>query len=228
MPRTVVTYYSETDLLLHPDVYGRAYSILPGYRREKADSFVFAKDKALSVGVWLLLRRALEDLGEDPDKIRINYLKNGKPVLEGSDIQFNLSHSEHRVMCSVSDIDLGCDVEHIEPIDMDIARRYFFGSEYETISSSEDREGMFYRFWTLKESFMKATGLGFELPLDSFCIRLGERISVDQTVDGKDYSFKEYHTNDGYRYAVCSLNDDFIPEMEHIDLAKYLQSLHIS
>ena len=34
----------------------------------------------------------------------------------------------------------------------------------------------FYRLWTLKESFMKVTGLGMKLPLDSFCFQLGERV----------------------------------------------------
>ena len=168
------------------------------------------KDKKLSIGVELLLRKALSDLGEEMHDIEL--VKNNKPVLRGSDIHFNLSHSGTRVMCSVSDDDVGCDVEKIAPIYLDIARRFVFGSEYERIASAndEDRYDLFYRFWTLKESFMKVTGLGFELPLDSFRISLDDGISVDQDVDDRTYHFREFYLNDGYRYASCSIN-------EHID-----------
>ncbi len=205
-----ITYCSDTRWLDPQSIYDAAYGSLPRYRREKVDGFVFMKDKKLSIGVELLLRKALSDLGEEMHDIEL--VKNNKPVLRGSDIHFNLSHSGTKVMCSVSDDDVGCDVEKIAPIDLDIARRFFFGSEYERIASAndEDRYDLFYRFWTLKESFMKVTGLGFELPLDSFRISLDDGISVDQDVDDRTYHFREFYLNDGYRYACCSIN-------EHID-----------
>lgn len=215
-----VTYYSDTSGLDDPSVYSAAYASMPEYRRRKIDNFVFPKDKKLSMGVELLLRKALEDLDENPKDIIL--IKNNKPALRGSDIQFNLSHSERKVMCSVSDEDVGCDVEKVVPINLDIARRYFFRSEYDAISSVDEKErfDLFYRYWTLKESFMKATGLGFELPLDAFEIHLGDAITVSQEVDGREYHFKEYSVDDGYRYACCSPNVDFEDMMRYVPFVK--------
>lgn len=161
-----IAYYSDTAALDDPALYYSLYETMPDYRRRKIDKFLFMKDKQLSMGVELLLRHALEELGEDMRDIDL--VKNGKPVLRGSDVHFNLSHSEYKVMCCVSDSDVGCDVEMVQPIDLDIAKRYFFRSEYRAIEAAEDEEryDLFYRYWTLKESFMKVTGLGFELPLD--------------------------------------------------------------
>jgi len=217
----VVTYYADSGTLRDHRVYALAHSLVSQSRKEKTDRFVFDKDRRLSLGVELLLMTALDSLGEDPEKFEIEYTGNGKPMLKGSDIFFNLSHSEERVMCSICDSDVGCDVEMIRPINLDIARKHFFGTEYDTIAEEDDDDGryeMFYRFWTLKESFMKVTGLGFELPLDSFRITLGDPITVEQSVDGRDYRFIEYTPFDGYRCAVCSVGRDFEPEMRYIDL----------
>ena len=63
---------------------------------------------------------------------------------------------------------------------------------------------MFYRFWTLKESFLKATGLGLRLPLNAFQIHLQDRpIRVTQHVDTRQYSFSSFFEGD-YAYALCS------------------------
>ena len=216
------TYYSDIYSLEEPSVYSALYRQMPAYRREKADRFLFPKDRRLCIGVWTLLRKAMEDLGEDPDKISVGEGKNGKPFLEGSWMRFNLSHSEERVACSVSDSEVGCDVETIRYAGLDMAERFFHGSEYDAIAAlqgTEEMPRMFCRYWTLKESFMKATGMGMSLPLDSFRIDLGDPIRVEQHVDGREYHFKEYDPGDGYRCAVCSTNPEFEPSLRFVDLS---------
>ena len=53
---------------------------------------------------------------------------------------------------------------------MDVAERFF--STRETVSllgaPIESRAGMFLEYWTLKEAYVKARGLGLSLPLDQF------------------------------------------------------------
>ena len=106
----------------------------------------------------------------------------------------NLSHSGERSMCIVSPCVCGCDVERIREVDGRIAERFFAKGE----------EGDFFRLWTLKESFIKCTGLGFRLPLNQFTILLdGDDIRIDQSVDSSEYRFFEFSRGDGYRYACC-------------------------
>lgn len=216
----VITYYSDVEPLKDHILYGKAYRKVSPARREKTDLFVFDRDRRLSLGVELLLINALNDLGEDPGAIEVVSDSKGKPILRGSDTCFNLSHSGERVMCSVSDQDVGCDVEIISPIDLNIARNYFHGVEYDSISrcEGEERFRMFFRFWTLKESFMKATGLGLSLGLDEYCISIGEDIAVDQNVDCRDYRFKEYAVDDDYCYSVCSVDGRFEFQMRKVEL----------
>lgn len=93
---------------------------------------------------------------------------------------FNLSHSGHYVLCSIADTETartGCDLEKTGIPRLKVARRFFCRSEWDYIQkkvSEDERKEAFYRYWVLKESFMKATRLGMKLPLDAFAIRLSE------------------------------------------------------
>lgn len=192
-------------------------------RKNKAMSYRFMKDRCLSLGAELLLRDALCDFGIDrTEPLEFEYRKNGKPYLSGYDnIFFNLSHSGDYVMCAVSGSEVGCDIQKIDKADMKLAERFFTEREYHVIAelpTEEERTDMFYRYWTLKESFMKVTGLGMQLALDSFEILIGNPdstvkpaadtsdagIMLTQHVDDRTYSFTEYDSIPGYKAAVCT------------------------
>ena len=204
-------YIARTEELEDDILFGRLYNAASRMRREKTDKLIFRKDKMLSLAADALMRKALSDRGIND--FVLEYGKNGKPYIKDKDIYFNLSHSETTVMCAVSDLEIGCDAEKITDIDLEIAKRFFCGTEYEMIAkerSDEEKRDMFFRLWTLKESFVKATGLGMAMPMNSFCIDINkDKISVLQNVSQEKYYFKEYDFNDGYKYAVCSLSPQF-------------------
>ncbi|MCQ2456481.1 MAG: 4'-phosphopantetheinyl transferase superfamily protein [Clostridia bacterium] len=147
------------------------------------------------------MKKALADHGIDYDEVIITVDENGKPSIPGSGLHFNLSHSDEKVLCAVSDRPVGCDVEKIEEIDIKIAKRFFTEEEYKIIAVSDDSQTEFYRIWTMKESFSKAIGLGLKLPLDSFTFENGR---VLQDAAPETYYVKVSVTDDGYCRAVCS------------------------
>ncbi len=204
-------YVADTELLKEETLFGELYQTVSPDRQRKVDKFLFEKDKRLSLAAELVLKKALLNVGID--KFEIIYGRNGKPYIKNEDIYFNLSHSEERVFCAISSKEVGCDVERIMDIDLAVAKQFFCATEYEKIcamQSKEEQKNMFYRIWTLKESFMKATGLGAALPLDSFCINEeGDNVYVNHTVNSANYYFKEYNCGDGYQYAVCSGFNNF-------------------
>ena len=61
--------------------------------------------------------------------------KYGKAYISNHEnIHFNLSHSGKMVLCAISDMEVGADIEYIDAgIDLNIARHYFYNSEYENI-----------------------------------------------------------------------------------------------
>lgn len=187
-------------------LFEKAYNTVSQRRREKADKMRQQNDKLLSLGAECLLIRACRDFGIDYNSQKILTDKNSKPSFEGNPLYFNLSHSEKRVMCVMSDLPVGCDTEKIHETDMRIVKRFFSDDEcaaVEGCTTDEERENLFFRLWVLKESFMKCTGLGFSLPLNSFSISLGDTIRVKQSVDKSRYCFLEKEMNDGYKYGVC-------------------------
>ncbi len=200
-------YTADVAALSDEKLFQALYSRVSAGRREKTDRMRFEKDKRLSLGAGALLEMALA--AEGVDDFTMAEEKNHKPCLAGRpELKFNLSHSGTKVLCALSDSDIGCDVEKITEIDMGIARRFFFAEEYEALlrcPAGERRNTLFFRTWTCKESFMKATGLGFALPLRDFCIMLDGAVpTVRQHVDGRTYYFREFDPGDGYRCAVCS------------------------
>lgn len=199
-------YTADVGPLSDERLFRALYERVSAGRREKTDRMRFEKDKRLTLGAGALLETALA--AEGVDDFTMAEEQNHKPCLAGRPaLKFNLSHSGTKVLCALSDCDIGCDVEAVREIDMKIARRFFFAGEYEALLRCPpgERGELFFRFWTCKESFMKATGLGLALPLGDFCVLLeGDAPRVRQQVDGRSYYFKEFDRGDAYRYAVCS------------------------
>lgn len=202
-------YTASTDSLSDAILFKELFEKVPLYRQEKIRSLRFEKDKRLCLGAWLVLMRALSERGISDQAPALSYNSYGKPFLSDyPNVFFNLSHSGNRVMCAVSDFEVGCDVETLSPFRPALAKRFFSPHEYDAVMSAPEdmRNDLFLRYWTLKESFIKNAGLGMSLPLQSFCIRLdSETISVDQSALSLDsFFFYEYQWNGGYRGALCA------------------------
>jgi len=101
--------------------------------------------------------------------------RHGKPSLLNNprQLRFNLSHNEDLVIMAICIEDsIGCDIENpTRKVSIDpITRRYFSSQEHKMLTSKEgkDKNDAFFKIWTLKEAFVKATGVGINLGLDSF------------------------------------------------------------
>lgn len=219
----VKVYVADVTPLKEEGLYNHLYTQLDDKRRAKADRFVFNKDKMLCVGAGALLAIALKEEGIDSFLIETG--NNGKPYLRGNcGIHFNLSHSGCMVMCVVADTEVGCDVEQKAVLDKDLAEYAMTERELEYIYQFKEyskQQDMFFRIWTLKESYMKVTGLGMQLPLQDFSIdfKRGKGGNVP-FLKGREVYFKEYFRDDGYCYSCCSLLNEFSEKMREVDLSK--------
>lgn len=196
-------------------LFAKRYRQISPERQRKIDRLRFAEDKRRSLAAALLLQHGLREAGITDDTL--DYGENGKPFLRGNPLYFNLSHAGQRVLCAISDREVGCDVEQVTPVTMAVAQRFFCPTEYAALMAQTDpavRQALFFRLWTLKESFLKITGLGLRLPMNSVQLVLSDPIRIQQTVDDRQYYFREYDLADGYRCAVCSLSPDFGPLQE--------------
>lgn len=135
----------------------------------KANRFLFERDRRLYIAAHSFLRRTLATyLGCAPREVAFVADAHGKPELADRRVRFNLSHTPGLVMVGVTHgVELGVDVEEIQrPIDMQsVAPVVFTPSEREAWRG--DRSS-FFRTWTLKESYLKARGLGLSLDLQGF------------------------------------------------------------
>ena len=156
----------------------KGYVLVSQNRKEKIDFYKFDRDKKLSCGVYLLLMKLLDEEGITKPIIKTE--KYGKAYISNfEDIHFNVSHSNNMISCAISDRPVGTDIEYNDPqIDLNIAKQYFFNSEYENIMKSPNPPDEFFSYWVLKESYMKYTGLGFNLSLNSFEILKGKEIKL--------------------------------------------------
>ncbi len=102
-----------------------------------------------------------------------------EPVVDGTNggFRFNLSHASGMVACGLTRVDdIGVDVEWVDRPNRfaDIAKKKFSPPEVDYFSNvpEEQRRKVFFSFWTLKESYIKAIGKGLVEPLDGFAFRL--------------------------------------------------------
>lgn len=220
-------YYADTSPLNDDSLFSSLCSRLSPERRAKAERLYFRKDKDLSLGASALLDAGLREYGLTESEMVYGSGSCGKPFfLNAPDIHFSLSHSGSLVMACFSGIELGCDIEKVRDIDFDIARRFFCPGEYEAITGNEEpdlRRDTFFRLWTLKESYVKASGRGMSQPADSFEITLsGDTVSIRDDTDPGPYHFAEFELFSGYKSALCVSGDVGDIELISVDLGTFL------
>lgn len=146
-----------------------------------------------------LVTRALERdvlasyLGRDPKDLAFTRTVEGKPQLASAEsgIWFNLSNTRGLVACAVARAkELGVDVENTaaREANLDVARRYFSEAECRALEARppEERPARFFQYWTLKEAYLKARGLGLSYPLDAFTLEIAPDSAVIHFTSGAD------------------------------------------
>jgi 4'-phosphopantetheinyl transferase len=122
-----------------------------------------------------------------PEALRFSKNRYGRPEIDAGSaapgLGFNLSHTDGLVACAVAwHHDIGVDVEDTKRRVKitKIADRFFSPREVDTLHALTPgmKRSRFFDYWTLKESYLKARGMGLSIPLD----RCGFHLSEDQRI----------------------------------------------
>ena len=117
----------------------------------------------------------------NPSSLEFTYSEKGKPHVSHRpgqlDLRFNVAHSGDVILLAFTEgRRLGIDVEQVRPdfATDDIAERFFSGAERKCLRNlpATQRHDAFFRCWTRKEAYLKATGDGLSMPLDQFDVSL--------------------------------------------------------
>jgi 4'-phosphopantetheinyl transferase len=134
--------------------------------KERVERFHFDLHRHRFVGCRGTLREILAAyLDTDPRALAFRYGFQGKPSLPRSGLWFNLAHAEDLAMFAVSDRPrIGVDLEWVRDIpEMDLLVKTFFSPNEArdfSILTARDKRIAFFRLWTRKEAWLKATGAG--------------------------------------------------------------------
>lgn len=153
----------------------------------------------------------LHQLNITPDELpsHIGFSGNQKPYLSTHPkIHFNISHCDGLVACAFSDSPVGVDIEKIGRFNDHILRKLLTDEEkifLESLKNNKEKyEEFFYRFWTLKESRIKHSGLGLAMPLTDFTFKFD--LSNDEPVivcSEKNLHFYQQILGEKYILSVC-------------------------
>lgn len=117
-------------------------------------------------GLLLTRLRACKMTGMRNDQLRFARNTHGKPFLVNGGYHFNLSHTDGALVFAESDGPVGVDVEGQRKFEERLVRRFFTVEEAEYVLSG-DSNTRFFEVWTRKEAFLKYTGTGITVPLNS-------------------------------------------------------------
>jgi 4'-phosphopantetheinyl transferase len=197
----------------------RWQKVLSADESTRASRFHFSRDRQRFVASRALLRIMLSAyLATDPNRLSFAYSKKEKPSLgpahPDSDIMFNVSHSGGIALLAFTRRrEIGVDVEEVRrDFDVEaIAQRFFSAHEQKQLATlpNEKKFEAFFRCWTRKEAYIKATGEGLSLPLHQFDVSIAaeDRDALRSTRPDQSeaalWSLREVPAGPGYVAALC-------------------------
>jgi 4'-phosphopantetheinyl transferase len=172
-------WYYFYELIDDVELLAAQEALMPSEERERHHSLHFDRDRRLFLATRTLVRTVLSNYARvEPSEWRFEAGRHGKPRIVRPTVTpplfFNLANTYGLVVCAVSVAyeRIGVDVERVDckAEILEIANRYFSASEVGALRelSGSEQVRRFFAYWTLKESYIKARGIGLALPLDQF------------------------------------------------------------
>jgi len=154
-----------------------------------------------SFGISMTTKELTEDIEKE---------SNGKPFLKSyKNICYNISHSKNMVACAISNSPVGVDLEEIQSFLPSILRRTLTSEEKSFLEqmSVDDasQQEWFFRFWTLKESYIKHSGIGLAKPLTDFSFTFDlEKNPYGISCSEDGVYFSQYKLQEDYILSLCT------------------------
>jgi 4'-phosphopantetheinyl transferase len=165
-----------------PDLLWQHYlNLLPEEMQMQNSRYRRTEDRHAHLLGRLLLLEALAELNFSNALASMQYTSQGKPYFPGGPA-FNISHSGKGVCCVLSgDGSVGIDTEWIRKTDISVFKKLFSSTEWQNILTHTDPLQLFFRYWTIKESVIKAEGKGLAIPLNQIKIKTEHLAVYGQT-----------------------------------------------
>ncbi len=163
LPNTVDIW--QANLNLSSQQLQQFYSTFSPDEQQRAQRFRFERDRHQYIAARGILRSLLgQYTNTHPAELEFHYSEKGKPELSTQPIQFNISHSHSKALYAItSNHRVGIDLEYIREIEaLSLAKRFFTPSEFNQLVtvSPQQQQQFFFKLWTAKEAYLKATGEG--------------------------------------------------------------------
>jgi 4'-phosphopantetheinyl transferase len=185
--------------------------------RERAEKFIVTRARDRFVGARAQMRRILAAYVEkDPAELRFDYGTFGKPLIAGGTdrraLEFNLSHSDDVGLLAVTSGEpVGVDVEQLQKeVEYEGAAEQLFSAEERgRLASLDDQQRVdtFFRYWTHKESVLKAIGCGFSIPPKACRVDLERGVATidwsELALELRNWCVLSLSPADGYVAAVA-------------------------
>lgn len=198
-------------------------SLLSEGESAKQERFHFERDRHRYLVTRAMVRTVLSKYADVAPRDWLFAVNDyGKPSIatehaQARGIEFNLSHTDGLVVLGVTrGRTLGVDVENVRArkVDLEIADRFFAPAEVAALRAlpSQQQQQRFFDYWTLKESYIKARGMGLSIPLGSFAFCLEDpariRVTIDPGLqdDAERWLFWQLQLHRGYLMALCAEN----------------------
>jgi 4'-phosphopantetheinyl transferase len=213
-------YFSSSEQISDLGLLNSYEKLLTEDERIQMSRFYYARHRHQYLVTRALVRSCLSAYTDiEPWEWRFTSNSYGKPEIalpaSADQICFNLSHCRGLVMCGITrDYDIGVDVEDAQRqtrAALDSLSSYFSASEVAEINSlpADQQKQRFFDYWTLKESYIKARGMGLAIPLDKFSFKFeddrlrGFETHPDLKDEPADWQFWRISRPGGYRAAVA-------------------------
>ena len=211
-------YYDE----IHEEHLHSAYrELLNVAEKEQEPRFYFARDRRRYLITRALARTVLSRyVSIHPREWIFEANAYGRPDIVNAQardacLSLNISHTHSLVVLGVTKgRALGVDVENFRAraVSIDIAEHYFAPQEVAALAAAprDQQQYRFFEYWTFKESYIKARGMGLSLPLDKFSFHYPNDHAVEIAIDPEladnsgCWHFWQFRPTSEYVVAICA------------------------
>ncbi|MBA2238460.1 MAG: 4'-phosphopantetheinyl transferase superfamily protein, partial [Lysobacter sp.] len=174
--------------------------LLSPEERGRETGFYFADDQKRYLVTRAMVRTLLSRYATTaPERWVFSKNAYGRPTIaqvvldadeRARNLCFNISHTRGLIALAVTrGRELGIDVENIATrrVSLDIAKRFFSATEAAELSRvpPDRQQDRFFEYWTFKEAYIKARGMGLSLPLDGFSFQFPRPDAVAISIDSR-------------------------------------------